>query len=112
MGREDESEDKKMVVPPANQVLQPPVYHVELQFDAPQLALRKALPNHTATSVVERCESNPISSVLGPFSSFKKKLDAGLHDVLQAAVILPERSDKQQQHQLSQQQKTCGARRS
>ena len=58
MGREDESEDKKMVVPPANQALQRPVDHVELQFDATQLALRKALPNHAATSVVERCESN------------------------------------------------------
>ena len=59
MGREDEtSEDKKMIIPPIGKGLQSPVDYVELQVDAQQLALRKALPNHAATSVVERCDCN------------------------------------------------------
>ena len=47
-----------MAVPPINEVLQPPVDRVEIQADAQLLAFRKALSNHVATSVVERCESN------------------------------------------------------
>ena len=59
MGREDEtSEDKKMIIPPIGKGFQSPVDYVELQVDDQQLALRKALPNHAATSVVERCDSN------------------------------------------------------
>ena len=59
MRREDEtSEDKKMIIPPIGKGLQSPVDYVELQVDAQPLALRKALPNHAATSVVERCDSN------------------------------------------------------
>ena len=59
MGREDEtSEDKKMIIPPIGKDFQSPVDYVELQVDDQQLALRKALPNHAATSVVERCDSN------------------------------------------------------
>ena len=59
MGREDEtSEYKKMIIPPIGKDLQSPVDYVDFQVDAQQLALRKALPNHAATSVVERCNSN------------------------------------------------------
>ena len=59
MGREDEtSKDKQTIIPPIGKGLQSPVDYVEFQVDAQQLALRKALPNHAATRVVERCDSN------------------------------------------------------
>ena len=98
MGTEDESEDKKVVVPPANQALQPPVYHVELQFDATQLALRKALPNHMRLRSVARATYLRRSWSV----HLVRKLDAGQRDVVRAVIMLPERSSKQQQQQLSQ----------
>ena len=66
MGREDEtSEYKKMIIPPIGKGFQSPVDYVELQVDDQQLALRKALPNHAATRVVERCDSNVCLVFLG-----------------------------------------------
>ena len=53
-----ESEDKKVVVPPFNRVLQQSIERVEIQPDSQPLPLRKALSHRAATSVVERCESN------------------------------------------------------
>jgi hypothetical protein len=71
MGREDESEDKKMVIPPAKQALQPPVDHVELQFDASQLALRKPPPKPRFYKRLRALREQRISGILGPLSSFE-----------------------------------------
>ena len=57
-GKEDESEDKKVVVPPVNKNLRLPIERVEIQPGSQQLAFRKALPIHASASIVERCESN------------------------------------------------------
>ena len=58
MGKEDESEDKKVVGPPVTINLHVPIERVEIQLDSQQLAFRKALPIHASASIVERCESN------------------------------------------------------
>ena len=71
MGTEDESEDKKVVVPPAKQALQPPVDHVELQFDASQLALRKTLSIPCSYKRLRALREQRISGILGPLISFE-----------------------------------------
>ena len=48
VGKEHKDEDKKVVVPPVNSVLQPPVDRIEIQLDAQPAARRKALSRHAA----------------------------------------------------------------
>ena len=69
--KEDKDRNRKVVVPPANTGIQPPGNHIKIQLDTKQLTSRKARPKHAVASVVKPHESNPIPSILCPFSLFK-----------------------------------------